>query len=123
MKAPLERRLHRQMPDVLKLAIEFRGVGFRNVGQRYANKLDVLSTRGSYEWGGRFNVARDFGVLYLSCDLHTCIEELQYAARYEGLEVEEKLPRTITGIRVDLKNVLDLTSAIVRRKLGVAKKI
>ncbi len=122
MTASLESRLQRRMPHVLRLAIKFDGVGFRNVGLRFANQRDLLSTRGSYEWGGRFNVAKDFGVLYLSCDLHTCIEELNHAASYEGLDVEEKLPRMAVGIRVALKTVLDLTDPAIRRELGVTKK-
>ncbi|MGI9107375.1 MAG: RES family NAD+ phosphorylase [Pyrinomonadaceae bacterium] len=123
MAGTLERKLQRRMPHVLKLAVKFQGVGFRNVGQRFANKRDILSTKGSYSWGGRYNVARDFGALYLSCDLHTCIEELEYAARKDGFTVEEKLPRTMTGIRVELVKVLDLTDSKVRRELGISRKI
>src|SRR3954468_4869210 len=123
MAASLEQKLKRRMPEALKLAIKFQGVGFRNVGQHYANKLDILSTIGSYLWGGRYNIATAFGVLYLSCDLHTCLGELEYAARYEGVNVQEKLPRTMTGIRLELAKVLDLTDTKVRRMLGISRKI
>lgn len=123
MPAHLERSLHHRMPQVLKLATKFSGTGFRNVGQVYANQKDILSTKGSYRSGGRYNVATDFAVLYLSCDLDTCLAELRYQARKEGLEIEEKLPRTFIGIRVDAKKVLDLTNQTIRRKLGITKKL
>lgn len=120
----LELKLHQRMLKVLSLAGSFQGiVGFRNVGQPYANSRDALSTRGSFEYGGRYNVARDFGVLYLSCDLHTCVGELERAARREGVEVAEKLPRTVMGIKVKLTKVLDLTDARVLRRLGLSRKI
>jgi RES domain-containing protein len=120
----LELKLHQRMLKVLNLASSFQGlVGFRNVGQPYANSHDALSTKGSFEYGGRYNVAKDFGVLYLSCDLHTCVGELERAARREGVEVAEKLPRTVMGIKVKLTKVLDLTDARVLRRLGLSRKI
>jgi RES domain-containing protein len=125
MAVPLERTLQQRMPEVLKLAAKFPiVVSFRNVRQRFANGRDIVSTEGSYRYGGRYNVARDFGILYLSCDIHTCIGEFEYyATRIKGAGVEESLPRTITGIRLELQKVLDLTDGKVLRKLGVTKKI
>jgi RES domain-containing protein len=111
------------MSNPTEITAEYRGVAFRNVSQRFATTLDALSTRGSRAWGGRFNVATEFGVLYLSCDLQTCLNELEHAARYEGVFVEEKLPRTIVGVRVILKNVLDLTNPLTRKKLKLSKRI
>ena len=61
----IERKIH----TVVNRAIEFDGVCFRNVQQRYANQQDLLSTEGSKR-GRRFNPKDTFGVLYLSCDLH-----------------------------------------------------
>ncbi len=62
-------------------------------------------------------------MLYLSCDLDACVEELRYQARKEGLTIEEKLPRTFIGIHVEAKKVLDLTDETIRRKLGITKKL
>lgn len=123
MTKSLERRLQQRIPQTLKLAVEFKGVVFRNSPQRYATEQGVISTAGSRMVGGRYNVPHEFGVLYLSCDVHTCTEELEFAARNEGAKVEEKLPRTFTGIKVELEKVLDLTDAGVRRKLGITKKV
>jgi RES domain-containing protein len=123
MPAHLEESLHHRMPQVLKLATEFSGTGFRNVGQVYANQKDILSTKGSYRSGGRYNVATAFAVLYLSCDLDTCLAELRYQAIKEGLTIEEKFPRTFIGIRVEARKVLDLTDQTIRRKLGITKKL
>lgn len=123
MTETLERKLQRRMSKALNRAVKFQGVGYRNVGQQFANRQDIVSTIGSLNWGGRYNVARNFGVLYLSCDLDTCLKELEHAARYEGVSIEEKLPRTVTGIKVQLLKVLDLTDTRVRKEIGIPKKI
>jgi hypothetical protein len=39
------------------------------------------------------------------------------------LAIEEKLPRTFVGIRIDVSKVLDLTNPTIRRKLGITKKL
>jgi RES domain-containing protein len=104
-------------------AVKFQGIGFRNVWHQFANKKDIVSTKGSLKAGGRYNIATSFGVLYLSCDVHTCIKELEYAAEYDKVDIEEKLPRTFAGVKVELTKVLDLTDAEVRRTLGVPRKI
>lgn len=117
-----EQQLRQKMLKALAHACQFKGISFRNVGQRFANKQDIVSTRGSYKLGGRYNVAQGLGVLYLSCDLDTCIKELEHAARREGVEVEEKMPRTVTGIKVRLTKVLNLTDPKVRRELGVSRR-
>lgn len=111
------------MPQALNNAIEIQGiVCFRNLPQRYANTQDVLATVGSYGGGGRFNLPKNFGVLYLSCDFHTCVEELQHSALKEGLPVESKLPRAVIGVELKLSKVLDLTDASVCRGLGINRK-
>jgi len=112
------------MRKVMSSATSFRGIAwFRNVNQPYANRRNILSAKGSYLYGGRFNVARDFGVLYLSCDLHTSIAELEHSAKYGGRTVEETLPRTIIGMKVTTGRVLDLTDDVVRRKLKISQRV
>jgi hypothetical protein len=61
-------------------------------------------------------------VLYLSCDLHTCVEETIKTARLPEMEVANVLPRTLIGIEVMLSRVLDLTALYTRWRLGITKK-
>ena len=53
-------------------------------------------------------------------DVHTCLEETTKAFRHDGFDVAKVLPRTIIGVEVALSRVLDLTSAKVRRRLGIS---
>lgn len=118
-KLTLEQRIHK----AVHLAVEFEGICFRNVSQRFANRRDFLSTARSLRTGGRFNLKGAFRVLYLSCDLHTCWEETTRAAHASVFDVAKLLPRTIVGVKVRLSRVLDLTDHKVRRRIGISKSI
>lgn len=118
----MPRSLPEKMQDALRRAAPFQGVCFRNVSQKFAHQQDILSAKGSFIRGGRFNLKGTFEVLYLSCDLRTCIEEIITSAERDGFQVEETLPRTAVGIEVKLSRVLDLTDPAVRRRLGITKK-
>jgi RES domain-containing protein len=60
-----------------------------------------------------------FGALYLSTDVHTCVEEVTRSRQKSQLQVAQSFPRVIIGIRIRLTNVLDLTDAAIRRRLGM----
>jgi len=115
----LDQRIHK----ALELAVEFDGFCFRNVSQRFANRWDILSPEGSRITGGRYNFKGSFGVLYLACDLHTCLEETTQANKALGFDIARRLPRTIVGIKVKLSKVLDLTDKKTRRTIGVSKSV
>ncbi len=115
----LEQRVHK----AISRAVRFEGVCFRNVKPKYANPRDILSPEGSLNNDGRYNFKGAFGVLYLSCDAHTCLEETTHAFYASGLDVAKLLPRTIVGIAVRLSTVLDLTDYNVRRAIGINKTI
>lgn len=114
----LEHRIH----NAIVGAVLFKGTCFRNVTQQFATRRDILSTRGSFLAGRRYNYKRVFGALYLSCDIHTCIEETTKSFQVTDSEVALQLPRTIVGVDANLSRVLDLTDANVRRRLGVLKR-
>lgn len=118
----MSRSLDEQMRNALEWAAPFSGVCFRNVSQKFANAQDILSAQGSLHAGGRFNFMNIFEVLYLSCDLHTCVEETTKSARLPEMELANVLPRTLIGIEVMLSRVLDLTDATIRRRLRITKK-
>jgi RES domain-containing protein len=115
---PLEQRIE----DALQHVAPFVGVCFRSVLQRFATAREVLSTRGSFIFGGRYNFIGSFSALYLSCDIHTCVEETTKSLQLSEHEVALQLPRTIVGVQVNVSHVLDLTDATVRQRLDVLKR-
>ena len=118
----MPRLLPEKIQDALRLALPFSGICFRNVSPEFADRLNILSAQGSLRAGGRFNLKDKFAAIYLSCDLHTCIEETTKTAGRSDVEIAKLLPRTIVGIEVKLSRVLDLTDNVIRRKLGITKK-
>jgi RES domain-containing protein len=118
----MSRSLAEKIRNALEWAAPFSGVCFRNVSQEFANVQDILSAQGSLRAGGRFNFINTFEVLYLSCNLHTCVEETTKSARLPEMEVANVLPRTLIGIEVMLNRVLDLTAFYTRWRLGITKK-
>ncbi|MBI3651817.1 MAG: RES family NAD+ phosphorylase [Acidobacteria bacterium] len=111
--------LEQCIKNALSLATSFKGVCFRVLSQRFATQKDALSAKGSIIKGGRFNFKGNFGVLYLSCDSHTCLEESTRTSQKRAITVANELPKTVVGIEVKLSKVLDLTDAKMRRRLGI----
>ena len=110
-----------KIQKALLWAESFSMVCYRNVSLQYANRRDIVSAQGSINAGGRFNFKGAFDVLYLSCDLHTCLEETTKSLQRPGFEVAMLLPCVVIGIEVKLRRILDLTNGATRRKLGVTK--
>jgi len=115
--------LPEKMRDALQWAAPFSGVCFRNVTMKFANTRDILSAKGSFLAGRRFNFKRAFEVLYLSCDLHTCLEETTSSLQRDGFETAITLPRLVIGIEVNLQRVLNLTDGVIRRRLGITNRM
>jgi len=115
--------LSEKMRDALQWAVPFSGVCFRNVTMKFANTRDILSAKGSFLAGRRFNFKRTFEVLYLSCDLHTCLEETTSSLKRDGFETAITLPRLMIGIEVNLQRVLNLTDGARRRKLRITSRM
>lgn len=116
----MPKSLSQKLSDALPFAVPFTGVCFRNVSQRFANQRSVLSATGSRIAGGRFNFIGVFAVLYLSCDVHTCLEETTKSLSLDNFDVAMSLPRTIIGIEVTLSRVLDLCVRDTRRRVGIS---
>jgi RES domain-containing protein len=115
--------LEQKIRRAIKHAVPFEGVCFRSVKQRFANQQDILSAQGSLFTGGRYNLAGAFGILYLACDPHTCLEEVTRTTTAGGFRAAESFPRTFIGIKVRLSKVLDLTNPRMRQRLGISKKL
>ncbi len=80
---------------------------------------DVLSGEGARMRGGRWNQP-GVATVYGSTTDTTALEECKANDRYYG--VETKGPRLLVAIETQLVGMLDLTSAGIRRTLGVTLK-
>jgi RES domain-containing protein len=96
--------------------VGFEGLVYRCLPAKYASV--VLSTVGSFKFGGRYNAQGEFGVLYTSDHPETCrAERLRLVKEQELLK-----NHVIAGITLRCTRVLDLTDPTIRRALGVSKK-
>lgn len=80
--------------------------------------------RWSYKRGYRFNFKKTWPILYLACDILTASTEIGPRTHKQLLVPEldeEKDPFIYVAVRVTA-NVLDLTNAQVRRKIGITLK-
>ena len=90
------------------------GSYYRMLDSRFGSKMDEISP--SLIYGGRYNPAGEFGVLYLAIAPRCAYAEL--FRQVEG--VKEDLPAQVVGtFRVDLRKCLDLTDSHVVKSLGI----
>jgi RES domain-containing protein len=85
-----------------------------------ANEEDLLSGEGSRLWGQRWNPPGLFRTVYLSLDRQTAEEEALAQNRRQGLPDIEALPLVLTGARVSVSRLLDLSLGKVRTILRVS---
>jgi len=82
--------------------------------RRFGSKMDEISP--SLIYGGRYNEAGEFGVLYLTVNPPCAYAEL--LKQVDGMK--EDLPALVVGtFRVELRKCLDLTDPQVRENLGI----
>jgi RES domain-containing protein len=103
-------------PEWLK---PWSGAFFRFQTIDFPSAKDVLSGEGARGRGGRWNQP-GLATVYGSTTDTTALEECKANDRYYG--VETKGPRLLVAVEAQLVGVLDLTSAGVRRTLGVTLK-
>ncbi len=83
--------------------------------RRFGSKMDEISP--SLLYGGRYNPAGEFGVLYFAISPRCAYTEL--LKQVEG--VKEDLPARVVGtFRLDLRKCLDLTDPQVHKSLGIS---
>jgi len=95
------------------------GTFFRFQTIEFPSAKDVLSGEGAWVRGGRWNQP-GLAAVYGSTTDTTALEECKANDRYYG--VETKSPRLLVAIDAQLIRVLDLSSASIRRTLGVTLK-
>jgi len=133
------------IPDADKLGKEFTAsFAFRSMAQKYANACDAISGVGSLYVSGRYNIGKRFAgnllsdtqyqdyrfkVLYLSCDLVSCVAEVEYYAVKDATGVfneKEKiantLAQTLVGVNVNISKCLDLSDDEILRAIGLTNE-
>ena len=92
---------------------------FRVIHAKYA--ATALSAVGSYRFGGRYNSAGSFEVLYLAASPVTALEEVEALLRSgEGLQGVKGPPRILLSVECRLQAVVELTEHLTRLNVGLA---
>lgn len=119
---PKSDRLQKSIKKCVIFDSSWDGEAYRATAVKWANLRDLMSGEGSRRWGGRWNPPGIFRTVYLSLDLDTAEHEYFAQNRRNGLPDSEGLPFVKSGAVVRLSRTLDLTSADVRKRLGVMKR-
>ena len=104
-----ESELTKYFKDLHQGAYGFNGMCYRAVWREFADQNCIIQAVGSFIAGGRYNIEAHFGVLYLSCDPKTSIEESVQSIYASPTEMAGNLPRMVVGLKVELSKVLKLT--------------
>jgi RES domain-containing protein len=95
--------------------VAFEGNVVRHIAPGYL----PLSGEGARIHGGRWNPPDSFATLYTALSRETMIDELDRAARRQGLTVADLLPRVEVRYRVSLQRLLDLRDADSLVRVGL----
>ncbi len=106
-----------RVSDCVPLAVTLKGAAFRSAGVKYANENDLMSGNGSAYYGGRWNPP-GVSAIYASLDPITAVTESYQEFFQYGFANATIRPRVFVGLAINLKCVLDLTDARIRRALG-----
>jgi len=94
-------------------SISVKGDYFRSVALKHEN--EILSTGGSFQYGGRYNSQGEFGVLYTGENEEVCRAEITRKGRNTA-------PRVMVKLRISLTKVLDLINTKNLKILGIKKE-
>lgn len=114
---PEVRELFRTIHKLLDKALPFEGIIVRSVGTKYATQTAFFSGDGASKTGGRWN-RRGIKAVYGSLDILTATHEAYQNMLHYRLPLSSIRPRVTAGARVSLAITLDLTSLVIRRRLG-----
>jgi RES domain-containing protein len=107
--------LARRVTNCTDALIAFSETVYRLAQPKYANNRDLLSGKGAYKTGGRWNPI-GLKAIYLSLTPATALAELRASAAHFGFGVDQLLPQTLCAIRVELEAVLDLGDGRIRQR-------
>ena len=107
-------------PELLERIDRIAPVGFvGEVVRHIAPGYLPLSGEGARIHGGRWNPADSFPTLYTALSRETMLDELERAARRQGLTVADLLPRVEVRYAVGLHRVLDLRDPDALTRVGL----
>ncbi len=119
MPVPTFEQLRVRLARLLPSAVPFEGVVYRSSTPKYATETDLLTGEGSRIMGGRWN-PKGVAVVYASLTPETAMAETLAHNRYNGVPVEDAMPRVFVAIAVKLGQVLDLREGSIRRRVRVS---
>ncbi len=101
------------------LLAAWQGSIYRVTTLDYPDPKSILAGKGSFLHGGRWNAMGSFPAVYGSTTDTVAVQESRANAEYAGIPYPFRIPRLVVAVDLRLERVLDLTSAKVRRRLGV----
>ena len=101
----------------LPRAVKLRASALRSAGVKYANSRDLIAGDGASYYGGRWNPP-GVKAIYASLDPETAVKEAYQEFVDYGFTAQQIRPRVFAGVRLNVKRLLDLTDAGIRRRLG-----
>lgn len=120
-ETPEVRELFANISELYSVAKGFSGTVVRSVGSKYATETSFFAGSGAAKTGGRWNRV-GIEAVYASLDVLTATEEAYQNFIVFGLPLSSIRPRVTAGAEVSLAKVLDLTDALVRRKLRFSRE-
>ena len=97
----------------------FSGVGFRHQAAQWQFSQPGAGAR---TVGGRWNPPASFATVYLGGSTAVAAAELRRLANSQGRHLQDFLPRHLLEYRVELANLLDLTSPRSQSTLDLADR-
>lgn len=95
----------------------YEGMAYRYVAERYAHDEEILSGKGAWQFGGRWNGSHAFHAVYCASTATLAHEEYLQGLRLTGLGEYKAMPLVGKAIEVKLQRVLDLREARLMEKL------
>jgi RES domain-containing protein len=96
---------------------QYHGYAFRQQSPKY----DPQSGEGAKQFGGRFNPPASFATLYVTPSMTSAAAELVRQGQQHAIGIKALLPRHVYRYSLDLRKVVDLTTAEVRDILAITE--
>ena len=114
-------RIEARFKNVKDRASNLVITAYRSVVPEYAKADDLISGKGSFKYGGRWNPP-GIAAIYASNSPETAMAETLSHVRYYGLPVHSVMPRMFVALSFNLACVLDLLDGEIRQRLAVSKR-
>jgi len=101
------------------LAQALDAVFYRVAGPHHTTAKEIVSGKGAFIAGGRWNPIAEMRVVYLSQDPETATAEALEHFRYHRIPIAQALPKVIVAVAVRIDRLLDLTDPDVVNDLPI----